>query len=38
MLYTASVGRFEWLDAHTLLLRGHVSYAVEESGIAQATI
>jgi hypothetical protein len=38
LLHSARVERFEWLDDHTLLVRGQVGYAAEVSGVVQSTI
>jgi hypothetical protein len=38
LLYSARVERSDWLDDQTLLVRGQVRYAAEESGIIQSTI
>jgi len=38
LLYSARVERSDWLDDHTLLVRGQVRYAAEDSGIIQSTM
>ena len=38
LLYSARVDRFDWLDDHTLLVRGEVRYAEQEGGLVQSTI
>ena len=38
LLYSARVEGSDWLDDHTLLVRGQVRYAEEESGLTQSAI
>jgi len=38
VLYDATVEGCEWLDAHTLFVRGQARYAAEQRGVAQTTI
>ena len=38
LLYSARVERSDWLDDHTLFVRGQVRYAAEDTGIIQSTM
>jgi len=38
LLYSARVEGADWLDDHTLLVRGQVRYAEQEGGLIQSTI